>query len=184
MGGDRASTTRMRLRGKICCSCRTPLPPSEFKGERFCDACAAARAPRRRVYMSFMLTKEWYCRFLEEDAQTSLPHTIRMKDPDKIFELAERGRLQPEPGRTAGYPAWNRYRPRKDMAGADRRAVRETQEALKTRWAISLSRHRPIYPFFRRSGSGPDHNVCRPEITLDSRARARVSVILPMFHQL
>jgi hypothetical protein len=38
-----------------------------------------------------MLTKEWYCQSLEEDAQTSLPRTIRMKDPDKIFELAERG---------------------------------------------------------------------------------------------
>jgi hypothetical protein len=70
------------------------------------------------------------------------------------------------------------------MAGADRRAVRQIKEALKTRWAISLSRHRPIYPFFRRSGSGPDHNVCHPEIIRDSQARARVSVILPMFHQL
>ena len=91
MGGDRASTTRMRLHGKICCSCRAPLPPSEFKGERFCDACAAAKATRRRVYMSFTLTKGWFCQFLEEDAQTTLPRTIRMKDTDKIFELAERG---------------------------------------------------------------------------------------------
>jgi hypothetical protein len=48
----------------------------------------AGKPPRRRVYMSFTLTKEWYCQFLEEDAKTSLPRTIRMKDPEKIFEWA------------------------------------------------------------------------------------------------
>ncbi len=81
----------MRLAGKICCSCRVPLPPSDVKGERFCDACATAKVPRRRVYMSYMLREGWHCQFLEADAKTSLPRTLHVKDSDKIFELAERG---------------------------------------------------------------------------------------------
>ena len=130
-----------------------------------------------------MLTREGYCQFLEEDAKTSLPRTIRMKDPDKIFELAsEVGTASiSKDGRQSSIESISAMA---GYAGADRRAVRQIKEALKTRRATSLSRCRPVYPFFRRSGSGPDHNVYHPEIILDSRTRARVSVMLPMFHPL
>jgi hypothetical protein len=42
----------------------------------------------------------------------------------------------------------------------------------------------PNLSVFSKIWFGPDHNIRHPEIILDSRARARVSVILPMFHQL
>jgi hypothetical protein len=37
IGGERASTTRMRLAGKICCACRNPLDPDPAhpSGERY-----------------------------------------------------------------------------------------------------------------------------------------------------
>jgi hypothetical protein len=41
--------------------------------------------------MSFMLSKDWYCQFLEADAKTTLPRKLTFKDPAKLFELAERG---------------------------------------------------------------------------------------------
>src|ERR1700676_5507252 len=74
MGGERASTTRMRLAGKICCNCKTSLPPSHTPGEHFCTRCAASRTPRRRVYMSFMHRGGWHC-----------------DTPAKLIEMAKRG---------------------------------------------------------------------------------------------
>ena len=89
--GDRASTTRVRLTGKICCCCLFPLPPPHVKRETFCARCATDKQPRRRIYMSFPLSKQWHCQFLEEDVQTPLPLMLHIKDPNKIFDLAERG---------------------------------------------------------------------------------------------
>ena len=91
MGGERSSTTRMRLSGKICSSCRSPLPPPEKPGERLCDRCAKKCTPRRRIYMSFMHRGGWYCQFLEEDLKTPLPRKITLQDPAKLIELAEHG---------------------------------------------------------------------------------------------
>ena len=87
MGGERASTSRMRLTGKICCVCRVSLKPDPTRptGERYCDRCA----PRRRVYMSFFSRGGWYCQFLEEDLKTPLPRTFTFATSDKILQLAE-----------------------------------------------------------------------------------------------
>ena len=87
MGGERASTSRMRLTGKICCVCRVSLKPDPTHptGERYCDRCA----PRRRVYMSFFSRSGWYCQFLEEDLKTPLPRTFTFATSDKILQLAE-----------------------------------------------------------------------------------------------
>src|ERR1035437_962098 len=87
MGGERASTTRMRLAGQICCACKVSLPPepNQKPGERYCARCA----PRRRVYMSFMHRDGWYCQFLEEDLKTSLPRKLTFATSAKILELAE-----------------------------------------------------------------------------------------------
>ncbi|MGD0797757.1 MAG: hypothetical protein ABR910_08540 [Acidobacteriaceae bacterium] len=91
MGGERASTARMRLEGKICCFCKSSLPPPHLPGERVCDRCKEERSPRRRIYMHFMLNRRWYCQFLEEDLKTPLPRKITFSDEAKLFEMAERG---------------------------------------------------------------------------------------------
>ena len=41
--------------------------------------------------MSYMLTKGWYCQFLEEDLKTPLPRKLTLSSPDKLMEMAERG---------------------------------------------------------------------------------------------
>ena len=90
MGGERASTARMRLSGQICCACKTRLDPepNQKPGERYCKRCA----PRHRVYMQFILAKEgWSVTFLEEDLKTSLPRRFVFQDDVKILDLARRG---------------------------------------------------------------------------------------------
>ena len=89
MGGERASTTRMRLAGQICCACKVSLPPpgpNQKSGERYCGRCA----PKVRVYLSFMVSgRGWQCQFLEEDLKTPLPRRLNFTTPAKILELAE-----------------------------------------------------------------------------------------------
>jgi hypothetical protein len=41
--------------------------------------------------MSFFLSQEWNCQFLEADLKTSLPRKIELSDKRKIMEIAERG---------------------------------------------------------------------------------------------
>jgi hypothetical protein len=91
MGGERASTTRMRLAGKICAGCRTFLSNPEHLGERLCAKCTIERAPKRRIYMYFFLREGWYCQFLEEDLKTPLPKTTTVETPAKLAEIASRG---------------------------------------------------------------------------------------------
>jgi hypothetical protein len=93
MGGERASTTRMRLSGRICCACKIPLAPDpkHLQGERCCARCASKRTPpTHRVYMSFMKSHGWYCQFLEEDLKTPLPRKLTFVSSEKIMDLAER----------------------------------------------------------------------------------------------
>ena len=47
--------------------------------------------PNHRVYMSFSLSRGWYCQFLEVDLKTSLPKKLRFTSADKVRELAELG---------------------------------------------------------------------------------------------
>ena len=49
------------------------------------------RAAKRRVYLHFMFRSGWHCQFLEEDLKTPLPRKLVLRDPAKLFELAERG---------------------------------------------------------------------------------------------
>lgn len=39
--------------------------------------------------MSFMLSKSWYCQFLEEDLKTALPRKLIFATSEKILQLAE-----------------------------------------------------------------------------------------------
>ena len=57
-----------------------------------CPKCTEARQPLRDVYMYYMLRDGWYCQFLEADLKTALPRTFTFAAPEKIVELAERGR--------------------------------------------------------------------------------------------
>jgi len=105
MGGERASTTRMRRSGKIRCNCGAILPPPAVRavrGERKCYPCAKERSPRRRVYMYFMLSTGWYCQFLEADLKTPLALKVTIRDENKLFEMAGRGgfKMTPEARQT------------------------------------------------------------------------------------
>jgi hypothetical protein len=42
--------------------------------------------------MYYMLRDGWYCQFLKADLKTDLPRTFTFATPEKIVELAERGR--------------------------------------------------------------------------------------------
>jgi hypothetical protein len=76
MGGERSSTTRRRLAGKICCSCHAPLSydPSHQNKEQYCSRC---NPTPHTVYRYFMLYGSlWNCQFLEPDLKTSLPRKL------------------------------------------------------------------------------------------------------------
>jgi hypothetical protein len=89
MGGERASSTRMRYAGKICCECKMPLPVPHYRGERLCERCGGA--DRKRVYMRFKFRCGWFCEFLKDDRKTVLPLKLLLNDGEKIFEIANRG---------------------------------------------------------------------------------------------
>lgn len=91
MGGERSSTTRMRLAGKICCSCKSPLPSPHSPGEKYCTRCQPGNGGPHRVYMYFMRKDGWHCQFLEVDLKTPLSKKLTFEHPKEIIELAERG---------------------------------------------------------------------------------------------
>jgi hypothetical protein len=80
--GERSSTTRQRMAGKICCLCSNILPddPDHKHGERLCAACIKARQPKRTVRMFFseMPMGLDIC-FVENDQQVG--RRLRYKDP-------------------------------------------------------------------------------------------------------
>jgi hypothetical protein len=52
MGGERSSTTRMRLAGKICCLCGRHLDAMLWQplGECVCNSCEAKRSPTPKLH--------------------------------------------------------------------------------------------------------------------------------------
>lgn len=89
MGGERSSTTRMRLAGKICARCRNLIPDEPpTPGERLCAKC---RSPEiHRIYMYYMYRTSWMCQFLEEDLKTPLPRRLYFRSPEKIRTIVEK----------------------------------------------------------------------------------------------
>jgi hypothetical protein len=85
MGGERASTTRMRLAARICSNCKLSVPPPHMPDEKFCPKCQTASGPKRRVYLHFMSRTGWHCQFLEADLKTSLPKKLFLPDPRLSF---------------------------------------------------------------------------------------------------
>ncbi len=91
MDGERSSTTRQRLSGKICALCRVSLAPPHKPGEQVCPSCQAQRQPNRKVYLGFQRREHWDVWFMQPDLKTSLPTRLTFEREDKIRRLAERG---------------------------------------------------------------------------------------------
>ena len=87
--GERSSTVRMRLAGKICARCRNLIPDvPPTPGERLCAKC---RSPEiHRIYMYYMYRTSWMCQFLEEDLKTPLPRRYHFQSPEKIRAIVEK----------------------------------------------------------------------------------------------
>ena len=92
MGGERASRTRQRLSGKICCLCgrfldNPPWPMLGYTGERVCDKC---RPVTRRVYVSFLKRRGWTVQFLEDNLKTTIGKIRTFPDHTSIRALIDR----------------------------------------------------------------------------------------------
>lgn len=89
---ERASKTRQRLAGQICCFCYSSLSPLPVwtRGERFCEKCT----PRpHKVLLTFVPRHGRYnLGFLEEDARTSLGWHYSVDGEEELRELVKRGR--------------------------------------------------------------------------------------------
>jgi hypothetical protein len=59
--------------------------------------------PLRRVYMSFMERRGWYCQFLEADLQTALPRKFNFAEVGKVRELAKRAGGLPDLATVAAF---------------------------------------------------------------------------------
>jgi hypothetical protein len=73
------------------------LPPPHVRGERRCAQCSGEQPQRHRIYMHFMVRKDWYCQFLEADLKTPLARKVTIRDEKKLFEMAERGGFKMTP---------------------------------------------------------------------------------------
>jgi hypothetical protein len=81
MGGERASTTRMRAAGQICCSCKKLLDRAPWSVvQRYCDSCTEKRT-RHKVYMRDRGSVEAHLR-AEANAKEMRRLNKRMKDLD------------------------------------------------------------------------------------------------------
>jgi hypothetical protein len=89
MGGERGSTTRMRLSGKICCLCRANIDPPYPNKERACSQCAAGRATRK-VYMRFEKCHGWRVSFRDPNDESRSFRDFTFADASKIEELVAR----------------------------------------------------------------------------------------------
>jgi recombinational DNA repair protein (RecF pathway) len=89
MGGERGSTARQRIEGRICCACKNPLPVdlTHQYGERYCERC---RPPFKVVNVSFERKVSWHLVFYDSATQQRLC-SLAFQDDDKIVELAKRG---------------------------------------------------------------------------------------------
>lgn len=72
--------------GKICRSCRAPLPQLYTPGPKQCEQCAG----KHLVSMEFFRTLRWHCRFYEA-VRRRLPKRLTFRDSAKIYEMVLRG---------------------------------------------------------------------------------------------
>ena len=72
--------------GKICSSCKGPLPEPHSPGLRRCAFCD----DKHLVFMYFRQRFGWHCSFTN-DARKKLPREFTFSSPDTVRELAKRG---------------------------------------------------------------------------------------------
>ena len=96
ISSKRFSGAAMKRAGRICSSCKAPLPPPHTSGEKLCEHC---RLPTKihRIFMSFIFHEGgWRCLFWEEDLKTHTPRVVTFREPGKIHETAVRGHCDHE----------------------------------------------------------------------------------------
>jgi hypothetical protein len=88
MGGERGSTARARLEGRICCACQTFLKPPYTGQETYCTRC---RPTQRVVYAAFERKVGWHVVFFDSASKRRLSRELILEQDDKLYELAKRG---------------------------------------------------------------------------------------------
>ena len=88
MGGERASTTRQREKGKICWKCHGTIPPPYPCRERLCAPCGG---PVKDVYARFWREGQRWRVALSDMRGESRMRDLTVASPDKLEELARRG---------------------------------------------------------------------------------------------
>ena len=71
--------------GRICYSCKTPLPEPHTPGRKQCASCVN----KQHVYMWFFHCAGWHCHFIAA-GRKPLPKRVIFKDEGKIYETARR----------------------------------------------------------------------------------------------
>ena len=85
---ERGSTSRLRLEGKICCSCKVTLPTPQTGRESYCNRC---RPPQKIVYAAFERKVGWHVVFFDSASKRRLGRELLLEEDDKLYELAKRG---------------------------------------------------------------------------------------------
>lgn len=80
-----AAARKMRA-GKICRSCKSPLPLPNAPGTKLCDFCAE----RHLVYLYFRKCQGWHCGFRTE-ARKKLPKEFCFRTAATVREMVRRG---------------------------------------------------------------------------------------------
>jgi len=86
LSNERFAAGRKMGAGKICSSCKAPLPLPHTPVVKRCRFCQ----DKHLVLMSFRHCFEWRCRFATK-ARERLPREFIFKDAAKVRELAARG---------------------------------------------------------------------------------------------
>lgn len=86
LSSERFAASRHMGAGKICSSCKAPLPLPQTPVVKRCGFCH----DKHLVLMYFRRCFEWPCRFTTEGKER-LPRQLTFKDAAKVRELATRG---------------------------------------------------------------------------------------------
>jgi hypothetical protein len=167
MSGERSSTTLRRLAGKICCSCKSSLPPPHASGEKFCAHCQSPIGCRRD-YMYFMLREGWHCQFLEADLKTPLPKKLNLSSSQKVTETAVRG----------GY---NMNLEGRHLASLNGGAIPEAKNLvrIKAKGRLPLRDVALSIRFLEDPVRHPDRNASSRPCS-ETASRARISLMVPL----
>jgi hypothetical protein len=89
MGGERASKTRMRLAGKICCFCSNSMPAPYPGRERICAKCQGKQT-MHTLHMRFEQCLGWRVSFRDLNNPSARFREITFAGSEKIETLVAR----------------------------------------------------------------------------------------------